>query len=191
MQPRELQASLAAEVLFPLLYAELRDLARVMLTRCSPGQTLQPTALVHEAYLKLAACSSSHWTSPRHFFLTAAKAMRQILTDGHRRKRTDRRGGRLQRVELGHSIARIEPPSSDVLALGEALDVLEARDSRKAQVVSLHCYAGLGLAEIAELFGVSLRTIEREWAFSRAFLLDVMQESTGRKETLVPSAPGE
>jgi RNA polymerase sigma factor (TIGR02999 family) len=166
-----------APELFTLLYGELRGLARVMMSQSAPGTTLQPTALVHEAYLKLAASKAVRWESPRHFYLTAAQAMRQILVDRHRRRKAERRGGNLQRVDIDDVEIAIEPPSSDLLALDEALAALERVDARKFQIVTLKYFAGLPLGEVAALLDVSLRTAERDWTFARAFLLDFMERS--------------
>ncbi|MGQ0720557.1 MAG: ECF-type sigma factor [Candidatus Eiseniibacteriota bacterium] len=165
-----------ADELFPLLYAELRSLARVMMANRAPGQTLQPTALVHEAYLRMGGGRGVTWTSPRHFFLTAAQAMRQILVDQYRRKQAQRHGGGRHRVDLEYAELAIEPPSTDLIALDQALAALEAHDPRKCRIVTLKCFAGLSLAEIAGLLDVSLRTAERDWAFARAFLLDFMSD---------------
>jgi RNA polymerase sigma factor (TIGR02999 family) len=165
-----------ANDLFPLVYAELRSLARVMMGNRARSETLQPTALVHEAYLRMAGARGVTWTSPRHFFLTAAQAMRQILVDQYRRKHAQRRGGHQRRVDLEDVDLAIEAPSTDLLALDQALAALEAHDPRKSRIVTLRCFAGLPLTEVAGLLDMSLRTTEREWAFARAYLLDFMSD---------------
>jgi RNA polymerase sigma factor (TIGR02999 family) len=161
----------AAERLLPLVYDELRRLAAQKLAQEKPGQTLQPTALVHEAYLRLLGDDADkRWHGRGHFFAAAAEAMRRILVDHARTKRTAKRGGGRRRL----SIDDVEPiapaPDEDVLALDEALTKLAAVDRPAAELVQLRHFAGLTLPEAAEVLGVSPRTADRLWAYARAWL---------------------
>ncbi len=158
----------AAAELLPLVYDELRQLARARLAHQPPGTTLQPTALVHEAYLKLVGDADPGWDSRAHFFGAAARAMRDILVDQARRKRSLKRGGHARRVD--DIELAIAPPSEDLLALDEALTELEQQDERKARIVMLHYFAGLTLEETAVALGVSVPTVQREWRFTRSLL---------------------
>ena len=158
----------AAAELLPLVYDELRRLARARLAQQPPGTTLQPTALVHEAYLKLVGDADPGWDSRAHFFGAAAQAMRDILVDQARRKRSLKRGGHARRVD--EIELAIEPPSENVLALDEALTELQRHDERKARIVMLHYFAGLTLEETAAALGVSVPTVQREWRFTRSLL---------------------
>jgi RNA polymerase sigma factor (TIGR02999 family) len=160
----------AAEELLPLVYDELRRLARARMSRTPPGATIQPTALVHEAYMRLVGDTDPGWNGRGHFFGAAARAMRNILVEHARKKGSLKRGGDRKRVELNDGEFAIETPSEDILALDEALKDLEQADPRKARVVMLHYFAGLTLKETAEAIGVSLPTVEREWRFTRALL---------------------
>ncbi len=162
--------SRAAAELLPLVYDELRRLARQFLARERSGQTLQATALVHEAWVKLVGTADPGWSGRQHFYRTAARAMRQIIVDQARRKASDKRGGRRQRVDADDSNLVAPPASIDVLALHEALERLEARDERKSRIVELRYFAGLTNDETAEVLGVTTRTIEREWLYIRAWL---------------------
>jgi RNA polymerase sigma factor (TIGR02999 family) len=169
----------AAELL-PALYAELRRLAAALTARLPPGQTLQPTALVHEAYLKMVRDHDPGWGSKRHFFGAAAQAMREILVDQARRKASLKHGGHGQRVELGDGVALIEPPADDVLALDEAIQALQAKEPRLAEIVLLRYYTGLSVEETAAVVGRSESTVKREWRQARAWLagrLDPGEES--------------
>jgi RNA polymerase sigma factor (TIGR02999 family) len=159
----------AAELL-PVLYAELRRLAASMTARLPPGQTLQPTALVHEAYMKLVRGQDPGWGDKRHFFGAAAQAMREILVDQARRKASLKHGGHGQRVELADGLALIEPPADDVLALDEAIRGLQAEEPRLAEIVLLRYYTGLSVEETAAIVGRSESTIKREWRQARAWL---------------------
>jgi RNA polymerase sigma factor (TIGR02999 family) len=162
---------LAAEQLLPLVYDELRLLATQKLAQEAPGQTLQPTALVHEAYLRLVGnAAERNWEGRRHFFAAAAEAMRRILVDNARRKRRRRHGGARQRQELDEAHLRIEPPSDDVLAVDEALQTLEQVDASVAALVKLHFFTGLPLKEAAQALGIAERTAYRDWAYARAWL---------------------
>jgi len=160
----------AAEQLLPLVYDELRRLAAQKLTQEKPGQTLQPTALVHEAYLRLVGEGKKPrpYKDRGHFFAAAATAMRRILIDGARRKRAQKRGGGLQRQDLD----AVAAPKSDedLLALNEALEKLNAQDSLKARLVELRYFAGLTSDQAAEVLGISPTTAERHWAYARAWL---------------------
>lgn len=164
----------SAARLLEAVYAELRSLARHRLAQEQPGQTLQPTALVHEAWLRLQGSSAGSFQSRAHFFAAAAEAMRRILIDAARRKARLKRGGDRKREPLDPDAAVVLPVSIDVLALDEALTRLEREDERKARLVELRFFAGLHLAEIAEVLGVSLATAERDWAYARAWLFDAL-----------------
>jgi RNA polymerase sigma factor (TIGR02999 family) len=161
----------AAEQLLPLVYDELRKLAAVHLADEKPGQTLQPTALVHEAYIRLVGpVSDKQWEGRAHFFAAAAEAMRRILLDLARRKRRQKWGGGMARRDLdGLDPAAPEDPD-DLLALDEALDRLAAADPQTAQLVRLRFYGGLPIPEVARILGVSPRTADRTWAYARAWL---------------------
>ncbi len=163
------EAKAAAELL-PLVYSELRNLARILMAKVPPGNTLQPTALVHEAYLRLVGDEDPGWKGRGHFFGAAAQAMRQILVEQARRKARRKHGGGQQRVDLDDVHLSVEPTCPDILALDEALSGLEADDPRAAQVVMLRFFAGLTIEEIAAVTDLSVSTIEREWRFARAFL---------------------
>jgi RNA polymerase sigma factor (TIGR02999 family) len=156
--------------LLPAVYGELRRLAAALAGQLPPGQTLQPTALVHEAYLKLVRNRDPGWDGRRHFFGAAAQAMREILVDQARRKAALKRGGGGRRVELAEGLAVIEPPADDLLALDEAIEVLRAEQPALAEVVLLRYYAGLGVAETATVVGRSVSTVTREWRRARAWL---------------------
>ena len=160
----------AAEDLLPLVYDELRTLARARLKKVPPGQTLQPTALVHEAYLRVVGREDPGWDGRGHFFAAAAQAMRDILVEYARRKMAKKRGGDRQRVATEQAEPTFEPPSEDVLAIDEAVKRLERDDPRKGQIVNLRYFARLTTAETAEALGVSVGTIEREWRYIRAWL---------------------
>ena len=167
VSPEEKQP--AAE-LSPILYAELRRLAAVLTTRLPRCQTLQPTALVHEAYLRLVRDEEAGWEGRRHFFGAAAKAMREILIEQARHKRSLKQGGQAQRVELAEGLAWIEPPTGDLLALDEAIQKLQAEDAHLAEIVLLRYYTGLSVQETASVVGVSVSTLKRDWRYARAWL---------------------
>jgi len=160
----------AADELLPLVYDELRRLARAKLSQENPGQTLQPTALVHEAYLRVTADTDPGWDCRGHFFGAAALAMRRILVDQARRKARIKHAGARNRVDLEDADLPIQPPTDKVLLVDEALDRLEKKDPRKCQVVNLRYFAGLTEEETAAILGLSTRTIEREWRFARSWL---------------------
>jgi RNA polymerase sigma factor (TIGR02999 family) len=161
----------AAEQLLPLVYNELRKLAAQRLAQEKPGQTLEATALVHEAYLRLVDVEKAqHWDSRGHFFAAAAEAMRRILVDSARRKKRQRHGGDWQRVELDADRLPAHVPVDDLLALDEALTVLAQEDAQTAQLVKLHCFAGLSIEQAAQALAISERTAYRDWAFAQAWL---------------------
>jgi RNA polymerase sigma factor (TIGR02999 family) len=171
----------AAEQLLPLVYDELRKLAGRKLAHEKPGQTLQPTALVHEAYLRLVdATHARHWDSRRHFFAAAAEAIRRILVENARRKRAGKHGGDLVRQDLDDDEPAAPGANAELLALDEALDRLAAKDPVKAELVKLRHFAGLTLKEAAKALGISSTTADRYWAYARAWL---HQEITGGHDT--------
>jgi RNA polymerase sigma factor (TIGR02999 family) len=161
----------AAEQLLPLVYDELRKLAAQKLSQEKPGQTLQATALVHEAYLRLVDVDKAQrWNSRSHFFAAAAEAMRRILVDQARRKQSQRRGGTRGRYEL-RDADRVEIPLNDQLIdLDEALSKLASTDPQAAELVKLRVFAGMTIEEIAQVQGVSGRTVKRNWVYARAWL---------------------
>jgi len=160
----------AAAELLPVVYAELRRLAAVLTGQLPPGQTLQPTALVHEAYLKLVRDHDPGWEGRRHFFGAAAQAMREILVDQARRKASLKRGGGGRRIDLTEGLALIEPPADDMEALDEAIQQLQTEAPRLAEIVMLRYYTGLSVEETAGVVGLSASTVTREWRFARAWL---------------------
>jgi RNA polymerase sigma factor (TIGR02999 family) len=161
----------AASELLPLVYDELRSLARARLAREKPGQTLQPTALVHEAYLRLVEGVDPGWDGRRHFFAAAAEAMRRIMIERARRRAAEKHGGSAERVTLEDVAAEEEVAPETVLAIDEALGRLEKLDSQMAQVVKLRYFAGLSVEETAESMELSARTVNRLWTAARAWLL--------------------
>jgi len=163
----------AANDLLPLVYKELRCLAAQKLSYESSGQTLQATALVHEAYLRLVGTDDQNWDNKGHFFKAAAEAMRRILIENARRKKTGKRGGRQKRVELSESVpaeSRDSTASDEILALDEALKKLEKKDQLKADLIKLRFYAGLTIEQSAKSLGISLTTAKTHWAYARAWL---------------------
>lgn len=168
----------AASQLLPLVYEELRRLASRKLSQEKPGQTLQATALVHEAYLRLVASGrkdgepEQQWDSRGHFFAAAAEAMRRILVDKARRKQRLKRGGDRQRLDLDQIEAAVPGPSGDLLALDEALEQLAAEDAQKAELVKLRYFAGLTLEEAGRCLGISRATANRYWEYARAWLFE-------------------
>jgi RNA polymerase sigma factor (TIGR02999 family) len=160
----------AADRLMAAVYEQLHQLARARMAHLPPGQTLQPTALVHEAYLRITDKSDVSWESRQHFFFAAARAMRDILVEQARRNAGPARGGGRRR-ELDEACAVIEPPSENILAIHEALDELEKEDPVKAQIVLLRYFSGLTTAETAEILGLAERTLDRQWRYIRAWLL--------------------
>ena len=161
----------AAERLLPLVYDELRNLAAAKLAQEKPGQTLQATALVHEAYLRLVDTENvQHWNSRGHFFMAAAEAMRRILIESARRKQQVGRGGDRQRIALDAVQIAADTPSDDLLALDESLHRLEEHDPAAAKLVKLRYFAGLTMPQAAEALGIPLRTAERNWTYARTWL---------------------
>jgi RNA polymerase sigma factor (TIGR02999 family) len=161
----------AADQLLPLVYDALRKLAAQKLARERPGQTLEATALVHEAYLRLVDVEhAQHWNSRGHFYAAAAEAMRRILVDQARRKQADKHGGGRLRVDLPEDLAAPEAPSADLVALDEALTRLELHDPDTARLVKLRYFAGLSHQEAAEVLGISRGAADRLWALGRAWL---------------------
>jgi RNA polymerase sigma factor (TIGR02999 family) len=169
----------AAGELLPLVYQELRRLAAFRMANESPGQTLQPTALVHEAWLRLVGSEQQTWQNRAHFFGAAAEAMRRILIENARRKRAVRHGGGQQRLDIEEVNVAAGVKDDELLALDEALDKFAARDREKAELVKLRYFAGLSFEEAAEILGVSIPTAKRWWAYARAWLFQEMTESKG------------
>jgi RNA polymerase sigma factor (TIGR02999 family) len=169
----------AAEQLLPLVYEELRQLAARKLGQEMPGQTLQPTALVHEAYLRLVdAKNAQHFNSRGHFFAAAAEAMRRVLVDNARRKRSAKRGGDRVRQDVADLQVALPEEPEDLVALDEALHKLAATDKTAAGLVHLRFFAGLPLAEAAEILGIAPRTADRLWAYARAWLHQEVQQGS-------------
>ena len=163
----------AAEKLLPLVYDELRKLAAAKLAHEKPGQTLQATALVHEAYLRLVGGSNPnpHWDGRGHFFAAAAEAMRRILVDQARRKETLKAGGQAKRVELSQQVEPLDAgPTLDLVALDEALKRLEATHPRKAELVKLRFFAGFSTPQAAALLGIAPSTADLDWAYAKCWL---------------------
>jgi RNA polymerase sigma factor (TIGR02999 family) len=171
----------AAEQLLPLVYDELRKLAAAQMAREKPGQTLQPTALVHEAWLRLVpdAKPQAAWKNRRHFFGAAAEAMRRVLVDKARRRESARHGGAMQRsgVDADDLPAGRPPEPLELLAVHEALDRLAAKSPRKAELVKLRYFLGCTIPEAAELLGVAPATAEEDWTFAKAWLRRQLQPS--------------
>ncbi|QDV40905.1 RNA polymerase sigma factor SigL [Stieleria neptunia] len=173
--------SAAAEQLLPLVYDELRKLAAAKLLHEKPGQTLQATALVHEAYVRLVDQSTPpNWDGRGHFFSAAAEAMRRILVEQARRKKAKKRGGNLARISLDLAYPAAAEPTYDLLALDDALRGLEAIDERKAAVVRLRYFAGLTIPQAAAALGISTSTADNDWAYAKSWL---RIELNGRKNS--------
>ena len=160
----------ASEQLLPLVYDELRKLAAQRLAQEKPGQTLQATALVHEAYLRLVGAGDPGWGGRGHFFAAAAEAMRRILVENARRKAGPKAGGDRRRVDLGAVEPAIEGPPVDLIALDEALTALEARDKRKADLVRIRFFAGLTTEQAARALGISTATANNDWSYAKSWL---------------------
>jgi RNA polymerase sigma factor (TIGR02999 family) len=171
----------AAEQLLPLVYNELRRLAVYKMAQETPGQTLQPTALVHEAWLRLAGNADQEWNGRAHFFGAAAEAMRRILIDNARRKRAVRHGGGQQRMDFEEIEIATAVKDDDLLAVNEVLERFAAQDKQKAELVKLRYFAGLTIDEAAEILGVSAPTAKRWWTYARAWLhKEIKDQQTGR-----------
>ncbi len=161
----------AAAQLLPLVYDALHKLAAEKMVQEKPGQTLQATALVHEAYLRLVDTGrAQHWNSRRHFFAAAAEAMRRILVENARRKRSIKHGGGRQRLDLDQAVANVAEPEDEILALHEALDRFAAEDARKAELVKLRYFSGFSVEEAAGVLGISRATADRWWAYAKVWL---------------------
>ncbi|PWU10190.1 MAG: RNA polymerase subunit sigma [Verrucomicrobia bacterium] len=166
----------AAGELLPLVYEELRKLAAARMAQESPGQTLQATALVHEAWLRLTGGTERDWNSRGHFFGAAAEAMRRILVERARKKASVRRGGGLEKVDWEHVVLATEDSDDAVLALHEALETLAVTSPQKAEIVKLRYFAGMEHEEIAQALGVSEPTVRRHWAYARSWLYAEMKK---------------
>ena len=162
----------AASELLPLVYNELRKLAAVRMAQEQPGQTLQPTALVHEAWLRLTANANVRWSGRGHFFAAAAEAMRRILIDNSRRRNAQKRGAGVEPIDLDGLNVATEADDVTLLVVNEALELLAELDASAAKVVELRFFLGLSNEEAAQCLGVSERTVKRQWAFARAWLYD-------------------
>ncbi len=168
----------AVDELFPLVYQELRQLAAQRMSKESPGQTLQATALVHEAYLRLVGSENQNWSGRRHFFSAAAEAMRRILIENARRKKGLRHGGDRKRVDFDEAVLTNDNDTSsdELIALNEALEKLSRRDEIKADLVKLRYFAGLTGEQTADVLGISPSTADRYWAYARSWLrLEIAQ----------------
>ncbi len=166
----------AAAQLLPLVYDELRRLAAEMMAQERPGQTLEATALVHEAYVRLVDVDrAQHWDSRRHFFAAAAEAMRRILVENARRKRSAKHGGRRARLDLDEALIVGDEPRHDLLDLDEALGQLAGADPRAAELVRLRFFAGLNGDQAAEVLGIAPRSADLLWAYARAWLFEKLQ----------------
>jgi RNA polymerase sigma factor (TIGR02999 family) len=170
----------ARDLLMPLVYEELRRRAAAYLRRERPGHMLQPTALVHEAFLRLVDQNRIVWRNRAQFFGVAAELMRRILVDHARANRTAKRSGMLSRVTLDQEVAVVQPIDIDVLDLDAALQRLAAIDARKSRVAELRFFGGLSLKEAGEVLDVSLHTVERDWQFARAWLFDALSTKPDR-----------
>lgn len=160
----------AAQDLFAAVYQELRRMARSRMAQERPGHTLQPTALVHEAYLRLMAGEGSRWENRAHFFSAAAEAMRRILIEHARKKLANKRQANLERIDLDETLAVQEPKADDLIALDEALSRLESHDKQMSEVLKLRFFVGLTVQETAEILNSSPRTVDRQWSAARAWL---------------------
>ena len=170
----------AAEELLPLVYEELRKLAAQKMAHEPAGHTLQPTALVHEGWLRLAGSQAQQWNSRGHFFAAAAEAMRRILIETARRKQSQRGGGGLARTELHESRLVLDPPSDEMLAVDEVLEKLAQEDPLAADFVKLRYFVGMTLPEAAEALGIAPRTADRLWAYARSWLRVAIEDGGQR-----------
>jgi RNA polymerase sigma factor (TIGR02999 family) len=178
----------AADQLLPLVYTELRRLAARHLAQEKPGQTLQATALVHDAYLRLVGGNEQNqWNSRGHFFAAAAEAMRRILVETARRKGRIKHGGELNRIEFSDIASHVDSAADELLAVDDALARLEAIDPAAASLVKLRYFAGLTMADVAETLGISLRTAERNWTFARTWLKRELSRDSARSRADRPA----
>ncbi|HVU15915.1 MAG TPA: ECF-type sigma factor [Candidatus Didemnitutus sp.] len=168
--------SVASEVLLPLVYQDLRRHAAVQMARESPGHTLQPTALLHEAWLRIVDGGNRQWQNRAHFFGAAAEAMRRILVENARRKSRLKRGGGQVRVDFEQADLAATSPDEKILMINEALERLQATDPHKARIVTMKFFGGRSNREVAEALGTTERTIERQWAYARAWLYQNIRE---------------
>ena len=167
--------SLASEQLLPLVYEELRRLAAARMSQEAAGHTLQPTALVHEAWLRLMGGQNNSWENRAHFFGAAAEAMRRILIERARRKSTLKRGGDLARVDIEGLDLAAAGADDKILLINEALEKLQAQDPEKARIVMLKFFGGLTNGEVAQSLGVNERTVERQWAFAKTWMYQAIK----------------
>jgi RNA polymerase sigma factor (TIGR02999 family) len=167
----------ASSDLFSIVYMELRKIARNRMAREAPGHTLQPTALVHEAYIRLIADEGSRFQNRAHFFAAAAEAMRRILIEHARKKNRNKRQGNMQRIDLDETLVVQEPKADELLELDEALSKLEQHDKQMSDVLKLRFFVGLTVQETAEILNAAPRTIDRQWAAARAWLYREMQKN--------------
>jgi RNA polymerase sigma factor (TIGR02999 family) len=172
----------AARDLLPIVYDQLRALARAQMAHERAGMTLQPTALVHEAYLRLVGGADVKWNSRGHFFGAAAQAMRRILVEAARTRKQLKRGGGRSRIELDDGMAVFDPKNVDHEELDKVLTRLEAQDPRKGQVVMLRYFAGLGVQETADALGISPATVKNDWAYARAWLFKELSKDPQESE---------
>lgn len=172
----------AADELLPLVYQQLRNLARARIARERPGQTLQPTALVHEAYLRLVGDEDPGWSGKGHFYAAAAEAMRRILIEQARRKGRLRRGGDRHRITYADSQVADDADAQELLDIDEALDRLEEHDEQMATIVKLRFFAGLSIDDTAEMLGVSPRTVNRSWTAARAWLKHAVSDDAASRD---------
>jgi len=182
MKPSQQQTQPTAEDLLPAVYTELRRLAAAKMARERPGQTLQATALVHEAWLRVSAEDRHAWRDRRHFLTAAATAMRRILIDNARRKAAPRHGGQLKRVDLTQVSPAERMPDEELLAVDEALQRLASEDAEAAQLVELRFFVGLGHQEAAAIMGLTRRQADGVWRYARAWLRQAVQKNLGANE---------
>jgi RNA polymerase sigma factor (TIGR02999 family) len=174
----------AAEQLLPLVYEELRKLAAARLAREKPGQTLQATALVHDAYIRLVDVQKAqHWNSRWHFFAAAAEAMRRILIEQARKKHRQRHGGQFTRVELDDAQLSTNLPPDELLMLNDAIDALAAHDRVAAELVKVRYFAGLSMEQAAEAMGISRSTAYEHWTYARAWLFASLRDARTNRDS--------
>jgi RNA polymerase sigma factor (TIGR02999 family) len=175
--------SQGTDELLAMVYGELRKLAAIKMASEAPGHTLQPTALVHEAWLRLTANQERQWNDRTHFFAAAAEAMRRILVDNARRKRTERHGGNHQRVDMPNFAIASAPNDDQLIAVSDAVEKFAALDPQKAELVKLRYFVGMTIEEAAAVIGISEGTAKRHWAYARAWLADEIKAQQGRQGT--------